>query len=597
MTKNKTATGNAFRVFIRVTPVVVKAAPILFFIQMFLDWLNGFSLGLIVVFQQRLFDAAINMVRSGESLSIIAPSFIQLAIAYFCYNALSGISHALYREWIRKAEGRLTYLIHDKANRLNPEAFENPVSLDDINKAKQGVRHVSDFVHTPLSTIGTFVIYYVTIAGYLASYKPSLSLAVVIMFLPSLFMQVVRARAYTGAEDESAPLRREYDHYEECMVSREYYKETRLFGGYNFFNALYMDTLKSLQKIMYRAFVRVNRHELLARVFTVTGYILILLMLFNALMQKEITIGVFSAVFASMGFMFQKMEELVHYHIGSMARYYGTVRNYIAFQDMPDRGGRDVALPGGGDIELENVSFGYPGKPHDAVKDVTLKINAGEILAVVGENGSGKSTLVRLITGMYLPREGKVLHAGHDTRDVSLRSLSGSTSAVFQKYQRYQMTLRDNISISQIDANDKDDLALDGFCEKSGVYIRNGEYVDGYDTMLSREFGGIDLSGGQWQRVAIARGYFRGHKFIIMDEPTASIDPLEETRIYQSFAEISRGKTVIIVTHRLGSVLLADRIIVMRDGLVVQEGAHSALLEDADGEYFRLYNMQKKWYT
>jgi ATP-binding cassette subfamily B protein len=157
------------------------------------------------------------------------------------------------------------------------------------------------------------------------------------------------------------------------------------------------------------------------------------------------------------------------------------------------------------------------------------------------------------------------------------------------------MTLEDNITIS--DAKKTfDDLALDDACRKAGVDSNGRSFPEGYKTMLSREFDGVDLSGGQWQRVAIARGFFRDHQLIILDEPTAAIDPYEETRVYNRFAEISKDKTAVIVTHRLGSVKLADRIVVLKDGKVVQVGTHDELIARS-GEYHRLYKSQEKWYV
>jgi ATP-binding cassette subfamily B protein len=213
---------------------------------------------------------------------------------------------------------------------------------------------------------------------------------------------------------------------------------------------------------------------------------------------------------------------------------------------------------------------------------------------VVGENGSGKSTIIRLITGLYSPSQGSVTYGEIDTSTLSMKSLFSKTSAVFQKYQRYQMKLADNIGISDVTFPVKEEN-LDDVCTKSGLDKNASSFSEGYDTMLSREFDGVDLSGGQWQRIAIARGFYRSHDLIILDEPTAAIDPYEETRIYNEFAEIAKNKTAIIVTHRLGSVKLADRIIVMKDGAVAQIGTHEELLH-TDGEYARLYKAQEQWY-
>ena len=178
-----------------------------------------------------------------------------------------------------------------------------------------------------------------------------------------------------------------------------------------------------------------------------------------------------------------------------------------------------------------------------------------------------------------------------DTKTTKLESLFNGVSGVYQRYQRYQMSLKDNVQISDDNNNDEIDKVL----EKVDVDIQSPNFQDGIETMLSREFDGVDLSGGEWQRIAIARGLYRHHNFIVLDEPTASIDPIEESRIYQKFIEISKNKTAVIVTHRLGSTKIAHRVIVMDKGRVVDIGSHNELMKK-QGLYAEMFNSQAIWY-
>ena len=196
--------------------------------------------------------------------------------------------------------------------------------------------------------------------------------------------------------------------------------------------------------------------------------------------------------------------------------------------------------------------------------------------------------------GVEALREGDVHIGNINTKDASMNNLFTKTSAVFQKFQLYKMTLGQNISISKADKQPKES-ELDSISGLAGLNPADNAFSGRYETMLSREFDGVELSGGQWQRVAIARGLYRDHECIVLDEPTSAIDPLEESRIYRQFAEISQGKTAIIVTHRLGSARLADWILVMKQGRLCEQGTHEQLLAK-DGEYSRMYRAQAKWY-
>ncbi|MBU3092894.1 ABC transporter ATP-binding protein/permease [Clostridium sp. CF011] len=288
------------------------------------------------------------------------------------------------------------------------------------------------------------------------------------------------------------------------------------------------------------------------------------------------------------------MEEMICWNIGSVLPKIGTVKNLIRFFDMDECKGEDVKTKGIPGINIEDVSFVYPGSTKNSLSHVSFDIKPGETVAIVGENGAGKSTLVRLLIGIYFPTKGKVEFNGHDTRYVSKGSIFKNTSGVFQKFQKYKMTLDENISISDTTSN-VSSSRINAAVKKAALSVSVDKFPEGYGTMLSREFDGVDLSGGEWQRIAIARGFYKSHNMIILDEPTASIDPIEETKLYKKFKEMSDGKTSIIVTHRLGSAKIADKIIVLDKGRIVQLGTHDELIS-INGEYKDMYKSQSKWY-
>ena len=224
-------------------------------------------------------------------------------------------------------------------------------------------------------------------------------------------------------------------------------------------------------------------------------------------------------------------------------------------------------------IALKNVCFSYPSSTKYALDHVDLTIPYGQTIALVGENGSGKSTLCSVLEGLYSPDQGDIVFQQKDAGELSVKGKRRTgISAVFQKFVQYRMSIRDNITIGDVE-KDSTDQDVEKICTDVDIHLDQ----EGIDAMLGREFDGRELSGGQWQRVAIARGIYRDCDLIIMDEPTSAIDPVEESRLFEKIYEYSREKTAIIVTHRMALAKLADRVLVMKNGKTVQDGTHEQL--------------------
>lgn len=250
-------------------------------------------------------------------------------------------------------------------------------------------------------------------------------------------------------------------------------------------------------------------------------------------------------------------------------------------------------LPHAAEIELIDVSFRYPGGDRLVLEDVNLLIKRGERIALIGENGAGKSTLIRLILGLYRPTTGRILLDGRDIHTIPREELHRYFAAVFQEYARYQFTVADNIRFGRLwDATDAD---VRRAAQQSGADEFIQSLPEGYGTLLGRPLGGVDLSGGQWQKLAIARALVRQAPVVILDEPTAALDPKAEAEVYRQFGEMTRGRTAILISHRLGSARLADRIVVLKGGRIVETGTHDELLR-AGGEYAGFFTLQAQWY-
>ncbi len=587
------------RILFRLLPMAFQATPGLFLWTNLLAVIHGASWGANTWISQLFFDSVSKAIQGNAGIGLVLGMAGALGGVAIGAQVLNGIHNFMAEAFFQKAGGYLAMKINGKASRIDPISYEDPAVLDDINKAGEGARNSLGLLFTGITIFTFYLPYFLFMGVYLYTLKPVLALSLVLVFVPVALTQLIRGRVFARLEDQAAPIRREYEYYERCMGDREYFKETRMLGAFRYFQDLYRSTLAALSRKVWRAEGKTGLLELGMRMLTLAGYFGVLYLLFVALLSGEITIGAFGAVFASIGAMFSIMEEIICRHIGQMTRNLGTVRNYIRFLDLPERRGKEIPVDAGRGILVKGASFHYPGAEFESLSKVSLEIKEGETIAIVGENGAGKTTLVKLLIGLYLPTEGKVGIGGVDSRAVSPGTIYRGISAVFQKYQRYKMTLDENIRISDVQAGEKgDDVRREVAVAvgKADLKAEEDSFPNGYETMLSREFDGVDLSGGQWQRVAIARGFYRAHGLIVLDEPTAAIDPIEETRIYQKFAEISRGKTSIIVTHRLGSARIADRIVVMDRGEVVDVGTHEELMA-REGKYREMYRAQAQWYV
>jgi ATP-binding cassette, subfamily B, bacterial len=245
---------------------------------------------------------------------------------------------------------------------------------------------------------------------------------------------------------------------------------------------------------------------------------------------------------------------------------------------------------------VEDVSFTYPESDRPAVDGVSLEIGKGEIVALVGENGSGKTTLAKMLAGLYQPEKGRILWDDVDLADVDADELRRSVAVIFQDFERYLLPARENVGLGRKERIED----LEAIVEAAGRADAN-EFLaglpEGYETMLGREFsGGFDLSIGQWQRVALARAFFRDAPFVILDEPTASLDARAESNLFDRMRELLHGRSVVLISHRFSSVRSADRIYVLHEGRVVEEGSHAELME-RDGLYAELFTLQARAYV
>lgn len=513
--------------------------------------------------------------------------------AFLFAQIMNGVANCYGQILNKKIGKKMNMLVFRSVQEQDAIAFEDPEELDRLHRAQRGSEGLFWVSTTVLDVLFFYAAYFVMMGGYLFSLSPVLSVGIIAVFIPNALARFLHTITFTKLEQEAAPVRRKSEYYEKCLVDKEYWKETRLLGAGSYFKDLYMGAVRSLNRLSFRAQQQKEALNTLISFVTVLAYGSIIGLLIYYVMGGIISIGAFAAVLASLREFYGFMDEVISERFAWAAENAAVVENYLDYiQDSGQKKPR-VKLPEQFDVQLEDVCFSYPHREGDgrrlALDHVSVRIPWGQTVALVGENGSGKSTLCSVIAGLYAPTQGTVSYG--DVHHLECRIEAG-ISAVFQKFCKYQLSLEENIRISDWEKPVSQE-ELTRLCKEVGV---EATWTGGFGGMLGKEFGGTELSGGQWQRIAIARGMFRKKRLMILDEPTAAIDALEENHLYSSFRKLCQNCTAILVTHRLASAQIADRILVMKDGQIVQDGPHEELIS-VEGEYKNMYELQKKRYS
>lgn len=531
-----------------------------------------------IYFGQNFFDA----INKSEEFpfSALILKFILFGATNIFLIIINGIQNYLYFALFQLSNGKLQKDVYEKIDKIDPICFEKTEFLNHIKKAEESSQTIFETLMTVFFVITFYMPYFIFLALYL--YKLEHLLLLILVFIviavlvPYVFETIINARFF----DEAIVDKRKYEYYSDCISGREYFKETRYIGATNFFKELFK---KSLNDYQYKAW-KTNKKSFLIHIISalsmLVGRGIIIVYLVFLTTNNKITLGAFVAIFASLGKIIGLLDEMLNRHLAGVMKNTGLIKSYISFMRLPEvkKDALNLSTEDGYLVKVSNMSFKYPQNEAYALHNISFSIKKDETIAIVGENGSGKTTLAKLLLGIYKPTEGHI-------------QINCSSTGVFQDFRKYKCTLKTNIIISDLYKK----YVLDDLEALMKSVDLFGKYGDKTNIMLSKEFGGIDLSGGEWQRLAIARGIYRDFEFAVLDEPTASVNPIEESRLYREFTNIIDGKGAMLITHRLGSIKLADKILVLKNGSVVEWGTHNELMKK-NGEYYKIYTAQAKWY-
>jgi len=591
----------AVRAYSEILHILFQESPLIIAAAFASAILSGINVPVSVWINSRIFDLGLS-VASGETPFVSYVPYLILFVLSALLPVVAG--DILDSSYIRPKcqlilrtayKGRML----QKLKRLRYEHLESPSSMEIIDKAYYKAEKV-------MLTLFPQTIQQIISAGIAAAGTLYLFAAVKWWFLPVILIPFAletwlaqrsnydiykEMEQYWGQE-------RSYSVLGDMLRSRSHVRENALLGISDYLIEVYRGRVRKRNREYERYFFKHLRHNFLKQNITKLvqiGTALLLLLLYA---DGQIRIGELLALSLTLftGLFTRKGLNGLVESIRVSGRYMKAFEFYDSYFGLSEEEyGDENAMPESYEIEFDNVSFTYPGTSKKILDGISFKIAHGEKVSIVGKNGEGKSTMIKLLLGLFEPDSGEIRIGGKPLNSYSWSVRCRLFGAVFQDFMKYCITLKENIGVGNPDKMN-DMLKLSEAMHKAGVDSFAEGLPEGIDTLLGREFeNGIDLSGGQWQRIAIARAFMGDKPILILDEPTSKVDPVSESRIYSEFAEMAEEKTAVFITHRLASTMITDRILVMDSGRIVQSGSHDELMASG-GLYADMFRIQKQWY-
>jgi ATP-binding cassette, subfamily B, bacterial len=525
---------------------------------------------------------------------LLAIEFLLAVTANFIWRAVDYFDTRLTDEFTRAISLR----IMEHATRLDLQSFEDPAFYDKLERARSQATDRTAM----LRSMGQFlqqVVTLCTLSAAVIAYSPLLLLILVFCAIPAFLGESHFAFLGYTLSHELTPAKREMDYLRLLGSSKEGAKEVKVFGlGYHLQQKFDQLNCTVIGKNKAMAQSRLKWCFSLGMFGSIGYYLAYAYLVFRA-MKGDMTVGTLtflSGTLAGCNIQLQSVFSTFS-SIADQTLFLSDLIDFLAVS--PKIRSKQHAFPAPRPIrdgfEFRKVSFQYPGSSRLILNNLDLRIAAGERVALVGENGQGKTTFVKLLARLYDPTGGAIFLDGVDLRDYKVEDLRREVGVIFQDFMRYDMSARANIGVGRIEALDNDEL-LHSAARRSHAEEVLAKLPDDLDQMLGRRFeGGVDLSGGEWQKIAIARAYLRDAQLLILDEPTSALDAAAELDVFERFTELTKGRTVLLISHRFSTVRIADRIVVIEGGRVSEQGTHRQLL-DHNGKYASLFEMQASTY-
>ena len=545
--------------------------------------------------------AAITIWLTSVFLNLVHQKDFKSSLICFCMIlavfVLSEVANSIFYSCMVRIDfqtgQQLQIELGEKGTRLSMICYENTETNNMLKRAKNCIEQerFSDLSLSVFNILAEFLKVNGTLL-VLAGFHPVLVGISLLSVFPYLIVRLVRGKEFYELKRYQAAGERRRNYLYHLFGDKQAVKELRIFEIEDYIEQKMYAARDNMKQEVWNFKKRDMRSLLICEIFCKSGYLLSIFSTILLLLHQVLDVGMMAAALVAFT-SFQTAAKYFLVSLGRIPECAAFVKDYYDFMDMEEaEKGTEKLCSDFDSIKVKQLSFSYPGRKTPAVSNLSFTIKRNEVVAIVGNNGSGKTTLVKLLTGLYQAQKGQIYYGRQNLRSLDPEEFYKQISFVSQDFIKYELTVRENIGIGdwkQMENTDKiymllHQVGLETFISQASV-----------NQLLGNEFGGRELSVGQWQKLAIARGMMKDSSVIFLDEPTAALDPLMETKVLKMFLKIARKKTAIIVSHRIGICKEVDKIIVMKEGKIAEIGNHEELLAEK-GEYYRLYTMQQKWY-
>lgn len=550
---------------------------------------------------KQIIDQVVKLTRSGDAEAsqtyiwqLIAIEF-GLVVLVSIFNRLIFLVDTMLGDLLTY---RTSMMLMAHAAKLDLDQFEDSVFYDRLARARQQTIGRAVLLSQVFSQVQDIISICLFAAG-LVLFNPWLIFLLLISVVPAFLGEAYfNAKNYELIRSQTQG-RRELEYVSFVGSSDEAAKEVRIFNLSEFLISRYRKVSSQFYKANRALGIKRSSMGTLLSLPSSVGYYVAFIIIIKGVLAGTISIGGLTFLLGTIRQLGVLVQNVVK-RFSTVAQGALYLRDFFEFFQISPKikafaDPRPFPKPIKIGFTFENVGFRYVNSNRWANRNLNFTLNVGEKLAIVGENGAGKTTLVKLLVRLYDPTEGRILLDGHDLKEYNLADLRSEIGIIFQDYLRYQMTTAENIAIGNIKEKDNRALIIDSAKQSLADTIIE-KLPNKYDQMLGRHFNkGIELSGGEWQKIALARAYMRDSQLMVLDEPTAALDARSEYEVFQRFTELTRDKAAVLISHRFSTVRMANRILVLEKGKLIEIGSHEELLEHG-GRYAELFNLQAMGY-